>query len=196
MLNSKCQLKDLTYSCKLRVQANGQKHEEEQNRPQWRNRKLGQSIWISNECQAKSCTKTKKSKIRGHLAVFHIFTKNAHVMCLSDLPSPLHWQAFCRCEPYDPRLKIWQSLQAHWYLRREENSEIIKWKDSWCSRFSFVTLHFSFFQINYNQGTMMSKILFWTVLVSFAVSNLGTDNQLCVQVSILSLFLHIFHFTL
>lgn len=56
---------DLTYSCKLWVQTNSQKHEEEQNGPQRGNRKLRQSIWICNECQAKSCTKTKKQNIGG-----------------------------------------------------------------------------------------------------------------------------------
>lgn len=41
---------DLTYACKLRVKTNSEKHEEEQNRPQRGHRKLGKSIWVSNEC--------------------------------------------------------------------------------------------------------------------------------------------------
>lgn len=41
---------DLTYACKLRVKTNSEKHEEEQNGPQRGDRKLGKSIWVSNEC--------------------------------------------------------------------------------------------------------------------------------------------------
>lgn len=50
-LKAKQQLwaEDLTYSCKLTVQANSQKHDEEQNGPEWRNGKLRKSIWIGNK---------------------------------------------------------------------------------------------------------------------------------------------------
>lgn len=121
-LNFTWEWTDLTYSCKLGVQPNSQKHEEEQSGPQRGNRKLRQSVWICNECQAKSCTKTEKHYITWRPSkCFLIISAST----MSDLPSPLLQQAFCRCAPCDPRLKISQSLQTHWYLGKYETNNKI-----------------------------------------------------------------------
>lgn len=49
----------LTNACELRVQTDGQEHEEEEDGPEWRDGKLGQSVWICNECQTEPCMTAK-----------------------------------------------------------------------------------------------------------------------------------------
>lgn len=83
-----------TYSSKLRVQTKCYEHEEEQDGPQWRYRKFGQGIRVSNENQSKPL------KWAGEQAYSHFVVKLISLSVILKSEYHLTWfQKTCSTHP-------------------------------------------------------------------------------------------------